>query len=100
MKTIFSETNDKYVMSFDGRLDTGASSQTEREMKVLYDCEGHDIVLDCKKLEYISSSGLRLFLGVLKNATTKGSKVSIIGLSDSLRQIFDEIGFTRLFDIK
>ena len=97
MNTIFTEENNNYVMHLEGRLDTSASTQAGRDMQVLYDCAGHDIILDCSALEYISSSGLRLFLSVLKNANRHGSKVTITGMSDSLRQVFDEIGFTNLF---
>jgi anti-sigma B factor antagonist len=99
MKTTFSEEANNLVMAFEGRLDTAASAQTEKEMLVLNDCEGRDIVLDCTKLEYISSSGLRLFLGLVKVANSKGSKITIKGLSDDIHQVFDEIGFTRLFEI-
>lgn len=98
MKTTFEEKDGKYIMYFEGRLDTAAASKTEEEMKVLYNCEGHDIILDCEKLEYISSSGLRLFLGLLKAAKVKGSKVSISGMNDNLRQVFAMTGFTHLFE--
>jgi anti-sigma B factor antagonist len=99
MKTTFKEENQTYVMSFEGRLDTAASSQVEKEMQVLYNCEGHDIVLDCNQLTYISSSGLRLFLGLIKNCRPKGSHVYLTGLNDDLRQVFDETGFTTLFEL-
>ena len=99
MKTTFTEENNNYVMRFEGRLDTCASVQTERDMQVLNECAGHDIILDCTELKYISSSGLRLFLSLLKKAKAQGSQVSISGLNDDLRQVFDEIGFTRLFNI-
>lgn len=98
MKTTFEEKDGKFVMYFEGRLDTAAASKTEQEMKVLYDCEGHDIILDCSKLDYIPSSGLRLFLGLLKTARNKNSKVLISGMNDSLRQVFAMTGFTHLFD--
>ena len=97
MTTTFIEENNNYVMRLEGRLDTSASSQAEREMQVLYNCAGHDIILDCSGLEYISSSGLRIFLAVLKNANKNKSKVNITGMNDDLRQVFDEIGFTNLF---
>lgn len=100
MKTIFEEKDNKFVMHFEGRLDTSASVQTAKEMEVLYDCEGHDIILDCERLEYISSSGLRLFLGLLKAAKPKGSTVTITNLNDDIRQVFDETGFTTIFNIK
>jgi anti-sigma B factor antagonist len=98
MKTTFEEKDGKYIMYFEGRLDTAASVQTEQEMKVLHNCEGHDIILDCAQLEYISSSGLRLFLALLKIAKSKGSKVSISGMNDNLRQVFAMTGFTHLFE--
>ena len=99
MKTSFKEENNQLVMAFIGRRDTAAAVQTEKEMQVLYDCDGRDIVLDCKELDYISSSGLRLFLGLLKVAKPKGSRVCISGLSNDLRQVFNMTGFTNLFEI-
>lgn len=99
MKTTFKEENKNFVMTFEGRLDTAASAQTEKDIQVLFDCDGHDIILDCQALEYISSSGLRLFLSILKNAKSKGSNVTVTGLCANLKQIFDEIGFTQLFNI-
>lgn len=100
MKTTFKEENGDLIMQFEGRLDTAAAPQTEREVQVLNDCMGHNIILDCTNLEYISSSGLRIFLGILKNAKPKGSHVYISGLNDDLRQVFAMTGFTNLFEFK
>lgn len=87
-------------MEFEGRLDTAAAPQTEKDVEALNDCLGHDIVLDCTKLDYISSSGLRIFLGILKNAKSKGSHVFITGLSDNLKSVFTMTGFTSLFEYR
>ena len=100
MKTSFKKENNQLIMAFFGRLDTAAAVQTEKDMQVLYDCDGCDIVLDCDQLEYISSSGLRLFLGLLKVAKPKGSHVFITGMNDDLRQVFAMTGFTNLFEFK
>ncbi len=87
-------------MIFEGRLDTPSSVQAGRDMQVLEDCEGHDITLDCTALEYISSSGMRLFLDLLKITRQKGSQLTIIGLREDIRMVFDEVGFLNLFDIR
>ncbi len=100
MKTTFREEGKEYIMEFEGRLDTAAASQTEKDVEALNDCMGHDIVLDCTKLEYISSSGLRIFLGILKNAKPKGSHVYITGLGDELQKVFAMTGFSSLFEYK
>ena len=100
MKTTFKEEGNDLVMYFEGRLDTAAAAQTEHDMQVLYNCDGHDVILDCTNLEYISSSGLRLFLSLLKVAKPKGSHVFITGMNDDLRQVFAMTGFTNLFEFK
>ena len=100
MKTEFKEEGQNYVMTFEGRLDTPSSLQVGRDMRVLYDCEGHDIILDCTNLEYITSSGMRLFLDLLKTAKSKGSKCTLVGLNDEIYEVFDEVGFINLFDIR
>ena len=100
MKTTIKEENNNYVMYLEGRLDTAAAPQVENEMKSLYECAGHDIILDCTRLDYISSSGLRLFLGLLKTAKPQGSHVYISGMNNDLRQVFAMTGFTNLFEFK
>ena len=100
MRTTFKEEDNDYVMYFEGRLDTAVAAKVEKEMQPLSDCSGHDIVLDCSKLEYISSSGLRLFLGVLKKAKALGSHVYIKGLSEDIRSAFKMTGFINLFEYR
>lgn len=100
MKTTIQEKDGNLVAIFEGRLDTAAAVKTEQDLKPLYDCTGHDIVFDCTNLEYISSSGLRLLLAVLKNAKPKGSHVFITNVSDDIKTVFAMTGFTNLFEFK
>lgn len=100
MKTTIEEKNGALVATFEGRLNTAASVQTAKDMEPLNDCTGQEIILDCTHLEYISSSGLRLFLGVLKNAKPKGIKVFVKGLNDDLKSVFAITGFINLFEFK
>jgi anti-sigma B factor antagonist len=58
------------------------------------------ITLDCKDLEYISSSGLRLFLTIRKEASAKGGTVIIQNINDDIRKVFMMTGFFNLFDIR
>ena len=100
MKTTIQEQDGNLVAVLEGRLDTAAAAVTEKELQPLYDCDGKNIVFDCSNLEFISSSGLRLFLGVPKAAKPKGSKVWITGMSNELKDVFTITGFTSLFEFK
>ena len=98
MNTTFKEENNDFVMYFEGRLDTAVAPEVEKATAPMMDCAGHNIILDCTQLQYISSSGLRIFLSILKNAKPKGSHVYIRGISDSIRSVFAMTGFTNLFE--
>lgn len=81
------------VVKLVGRLDTNTSSQLENEMKQLY--SSSSITFDLEELDYVSSSGLRLFL--LSKKVVDDTK--IINASDYLMRIFEDTGFTTIMDI-
>ncbi len=89
-----------YVAQLIGRLDAITTAQADRDMQVLIDHADKAIVLDCEQLQYISSSGLRLFLALRKAVEMNGGSLVIVGLSDQLRQVFTITGFINLFDIR
>lgn len=84
----------------DGRLDTPASVQAAKDMQPLMENADKEITLDCTKLEYISSSGLRLFLSLRKETSAKGGKVIIENINDEIKKVFMMTGFYNLFEIK
>ena len=88
------------MIYFEGRLDTSASSQVQQEVQPIIDDIKSDIILDCTKLDYISSSGLRIFLSILKSAKPLNKHVYIQGLNNDLRQVFTMTGFINLFEFK
>lgn len=100
MKTTIQEQEGNVVAILEGSLDTSAASETEKAMSVLNDVGGKDIIIDCTNLEYISSAGLRIFLGILQNAQEKGGHVYIKNINNSVRTIFTITGFSNIFEFK
>lgn len=100
MKTTIEEKDGALVAIFEGRLDTAAASETEKILQPVFNSDDKDIIFDCEKLDYISSSGLRLFLAVLKSAKPKGNHVYIQNINNDLRTIFAMTGFTNLFEFR
>ncbi|MBQ7382689.1 MAG: STAS domain-containing protein [Paludibacteraceae bacterium] len=100
MKTTIVENGNQWVASFSGRLDTAASVQTAEDVKPLLELSHKEIILDCTELEYISSSGLRIFLSIRKEATAHDSKVIVRNINADIRQVFVMTGFISLFEIQ
>ena len=100
VKTTIQEQDGNVVAILEGSLDTAAAPETEKAMSPLNDVEGKDIVIDCTALEYISSAGLRIFLGILQNVEEKGSQVYISNINDNVRAVFTITGFSNIFKFK
>ena len=88
------------VATLIGRLDTPAAQELAEQFDILAGKAGGTVVLDCTQLEYISSSGLRLFLTLRKAAATKGGKVIVRGINSDVRSVFMITGFLNLFEIQ
>jgi len=100
MTTQIQENGNQLIASFTGRLDTAAAIPTAEAVKPLMEAENKEIILDCAQLEYISSSGLRIFLSIRKEAASKGSKVIVRNINSDIRQVFVMTGFISLFEIE
>lgn len=100
MTITIQEQADGIEALFEGRLDTPAAIKAQQDMAPLMENADKIITLDCTKLEYISSSGLRLFLALRKETAAKGGKVAIRNVNDEIRKVFMMTGFFNLFDIE
>ena len=83
-----------------GRLDTPASQEISGDFDNLIQYAAGTVILDCTQLEYISSSGLRLFLSLRKAAASKGGKVIVKAINNDIRSVFMMTGFLNLFEIQ
>jgi anti-sigma B factor antagonist len=82
-----------------GRLDAFAASEVEKKLNVLTDVAKSNVVVGLEKLEYISSSGLRVLLAGLKKARKQQGDVRLANLQPYVKEVFDIAGFTQLFKI-
>ena len=100
MVATIQELEDKYLATLKGELNTAAAVEVENVLKPLFKSDGRDVEIDCTELEYISSSGLRIFLSIRKEASARGSKVIVRNINDDIRQVFMMTGFVSLFTIE
>ena len=100
MKTDIQQIGNQLIASFSGRLDTAAAATTTEAVKPLLEAENKEIILDCSELEYISSSGLRIFLSIRKEPAAHGSKVIVRNINADIRKVFMMTGFISLFEIQ
>ena len=99
MEVKITKENEATVARLIGRLDTAVSQEVAQALAPLSEVADGTIIMDCEEMSYISSSGLRIFLSVRKEAANKGGRVIVRNLPDSIRQVFMMTGFLNLFEI-
>jgi anti-anti-sigma factor len=98
--TIRKEDDSHVTLILDGYLDTSVTQQTEKEVEPLFQYHGCEIVIDCSRLEYISSSGLRLMMAINQRCRANQCELYIKGLQAKVKDVFMTTGFTNLFEFK
>ena len=96
----FEEIDGKYVATLEGEMDTTAAVEAEKVLNPLYQSDGKDVIIECKGLEYIASSGLLILLSILKGAKAAGSKVVLRGVNEDIKNVFKLTGFINIFEFE
>ncbi len=86
------------TLTLEGRLDTIVAQQTAKDIEQLLDnCVNvEQVVCNAEKLKYISSSGLRILLGLTK----RYPNLRVVDVQPELYEIFEMTGFTKIMTVE
>lgn len=82
-----------------GRLDTSTYSQLEEKLNAVIETGEMNIIVNLNKMEYVSSSGLRVFLMMLKKMKAVEGNFYLCELTPNVNEIFEIAGFSSIFQI-
>ena len=86
------------IIKLVGRLDTTTAPALDKTINE--DIAGtKNLVLDVKELEYISSAGLRVFLGAQKKMQKIGS-MKVTNVREEVMEVFEMTGFADILTIE
>ncbi|VVE47916.1 Putative anti-sigma factor antagonist BtrV [Pandoraea iniqua] len=86
------------VIAMSGRLDGAAALEFERQVHdMLLQETGDRLILDFTALTYISSVGLRVLLGIGQALRARQGNMVLVGLDETVREVFEFSGFLTLF---
>jgi len=100
MNLNITEINNFTVAHIEGRIDTITAPDFENGIMKLMSEGISKLIFDCIKLDYVSSSGLRVFLIAQKKISTNKGQLKVCCLQPSIKEIFDISGFSQIFTIE
>ena len=81
-----------------GRLDTSTAPALETAIDGCA-ADSRELILDCSALAYVSSAGLRVILKAQKQMNVRGS-MKLIGVNETIMEVFDITGFADILTIE
>lgn len=89
-------TDDVVVLEAAGMIDTRGSLQFEREIATHFDAGVRRFVIDLKRVELITSAGIRVLVMLAKRVSGSGGLV-LCGLNEHVTSVFEVAGLLQHF---
>lgn len=81
----------KRIISLIGSLDTDTAPQLEAKVDETIDDNLNILIMDMRRLEFISSAGLRIIFKTKKLVDSHGGKFMLLNLQPQVRKVFEII---------
>jgi anti-sigma B factor antagonist len=87
------------IIALDGFVDAHTAPNFETAIQTEMDAGHYRIIVDCSKLNYISSAGLGVFMSFYEEVREQNGDIKISGLVPKVRHTFEILGFHDLFEM-
>ena len=92
--------NGKTIIKTEERIDTLNAAQFETDIQPALE-KGVDLEIDCTELNYMASSGLRIFQATMRTVVRSlGGQMKLTHVNDDVFDILKMTGFTRHITIE
>ncbi|MBL7994919.1 STAS domain-containing protein [bacterium] len=82
------ERTDVTMLELHGQLDSVSAGQVEKTLDELVEKKMYRIVIDLHDVNYVSSAGWGIFLGILKEVKSSNGDIKLAGLTDEVNDVF------------
>ena len=100
MKLTHDKKGENLIITIKGRLDAATAPAADDAIKKIMEQDHRRVLFNLNDLEYLSSGGLRVILGVSKALKRKEGKLVLCSLHQFVKEIFEVSGFDSLIPIE
>lgn len=94
------EASNSVLVTLSGYIDTYNSAYFQAQAAKIISAGFKNIVFNCQKLTYISSTGIGSFTSIEKSAKSSGGEILFTGVQPKVLEVFQLLGFGQVFNIK
>ena len=89
----------QYFLPLEGEIDLHRSPRVERSLASMIKKKPDHLVVDLSGVTFIDSSGVAVLIRALQNIQDYGGKLSLTGMNDKVRPIFEIARLDQVFVI-
>lgn len=94
------KNNDEPVLNVSGEIDAYTAPKLKEALQSILEKENQKITVDLENVTYMDSTGLGVFIGVLKSAKEKGSTLELINIQERVYRLFQITGLEEIMNLK
>jgi anti-sigma B factor antagonist len=88
------------VISLSGKIDLNRTTGIENDIsRLIRDCGDVNVVLNLEEVEYISSSGLRIFITLKRLLNERNRDLRFCNLSNNVYRLFEIVELIDVFNV-
>ncbi|MCB1144895.1 MAG: STAS domain-containing protein [Leptospiraceae bacterium] len=87
------------LVKLSGRLDITQSDEVESTLSKDIQTGDGDMIINLSQISYISSSGIRIFVGMVRELGRQGRKLKLCSITPPVKKVFDVVELLDLFDV-
>ncbi|WP_400193570.1 STAS domain-containing protein [Hymenobacter sp. B81] len=99
MKIVQNADANNLTLGLDGELDASSSVLLDAELTKPDILRYQKVLIDCQKLNYISSAGLGVFISHLQRFQDAGVKLVFFNMQEKVHNVFEILGLDSLMTI-
>lgn len=87
------------TVNVEGFLDSSTFPELQEFLEELIQKQTYRIIVNLEKLDYISSAGIGVLMGMLQEVRGNDGDLKLINMSSKIRNLFDMLGFSQIIRI-
>src|SRR3989339_26078 len=88
-----------FVLSLNGSIDAYNSELLAQKLESVFSRMRFQIIVDCRELLFISSSGMGVFLSIEDQLLQNNGGLKFINVSEKILNVFQKVGIADIFKI-
>ncbi|WP_078415044.1 STAS domain-containing protein [Priestia abyssalis] len=93
------QNEQRYYVKLTGEIDAYTAPELKNKFMNITEQSNPDITVDFTNVSYMDSTGLGVFIALLKSIKRTEGSLKFVGVSDRLKRLFDITGLTDILNL-